>query len=278
MFCSFSLFGQKEKVWKSEKDLLEYRKQERYKGPDDWYGISPSSFGDEDYVAPNKQNSSTQPLKYNPQQLKQDRSQRKNTYGQGNGNLTQLDPRVERPDPIELPDIDPPDFDAPDIDLPDWDWDFGSWDGFWKILLLLIVLVGLFFLVYYLLKNKKPSNPSVVVDVEDKWNPEIISKTELELRLEEAILKEDFRECIRIYFTFILKELIKKSWIHWKKEKTNHHYVMEMGKRPNALEFNECVRIYDIVWYGDYKIDKEVYELLVPTLEVYHKKIETNND
>lgn len=278
LLCSFSLFGQTKKVWESEKDFLEYRKQDRYKGPDDWSGISPSSFDEEDYIIPNKQNSSTKPLKYNPQQLEQDRSGRKNTYGQGGDNSTVLDPRVERPDPIELPDIDPPDIDAPDIDFPDWNWDISSWGGFFKWLLLLIVLVGLFFLVYFILKNRKPSNPSVVVDVEDKWNPETVTKTELELRLEEAISREDFRECIRIYFTFILKELIQKSWIHWKKEKTNHHYVMEMAKQPDALEFNECVRIYDLVWYGDYKIDREIYELLVPILENFYKKVEAKND
>ena len=271
------MFGQKEKVWKSEKDLLEYRKQPKYKGPEDWYGVTPSSFNEDDYVS-NENSSSITPLNYNPQQLKQDRSNRKNKLGKGSGNSTQLDPRVERPDPIEFPDLNPPDIDGPDIDFLDWDWNFDSWEGIWKFLLLIIVLVGVFFLVYFLLKNRKPSNPSVIVDVEDKWNPEIVTKTELELRLEEAIQREDFRECIRIYFTFILKELIKKSWIQWKKEKTNHHYVMEMSKHPNAIEFNECVRIYDIVWYGDYKIDKENYELLVPILEIYYKKIESQHE
>ncbi len=276
LFCSFSLFGQKQKVWETEKDYLEYRKAEKYKGPNEWYGATPSDMKNVDYSPQNNQKPSLKPLQYNPQQIERDRQQRKKIDWNGQGNGATLDPRVERPDPIEFPDIDPPDIDAPDVDLPDWEW--GSWEGFWRILLVIILIVGLFFLVYFILKNRKPANPTVKVDVEDKWNPEVVTKTELELRLEEAISNEDYRECIRIYFTFILKELIKKSWIQWKKEKTNHHYVLEMSKQKDAPEFKECVRIYDIVWYGDYQIDKDVYELLVPTLAKYYKKIETHDD
>lgn len=116
------------------------------------------------------------------------------------------------------------------------------------------------------------------MDVENDWNPEVISKTELELRLEEAVEREDYRECVRIYFTFILKELIRKGWINWKKEKTNYHYVLEMHKRENAAHFNECVRIYDLVWYGDYNIDQDIFGLLQPSFENYYKSLDPVNE
>jgi hypothetical protein len=114
----------------------------------------------------------------------------------------------------------------------------------------------------------------VAIDVENDWNPEVISKTELELRLEAAIADEDYRECVRIYFTFILKELIRKGWIRWKKEKTNHHYVLEMRGRPEFQGFTQSVRIYDLVWYGEYNIDEDIYGLLRPELEAYYKSMD----
>ena len=285
LLISFSLFGQdkKENVWKSEKDYLEYRKKDKYKGPDDWSGSYPSDLIEEDYVSTNS-GSSSGGLKYNPQQIQQDRKKRLGGFDRGGGEGdVQFDPTVERPDPIEIPDIDPPDIDGPDIDLPDINLPTIS-QSVWKVLLFILVFAVVFTLAYLIIKNRKPSDKKVIIDVDDEWNPEVISKTELELRLEAAIEKEDYRECIRIYFTFILKELIRKSWINWKKEKTNHHYFIELSSSStkqgdtNAMSFGECIRIYDLVWYGDYKIDRDIYELLKPTLENYYQSLEPVNE
>lgn len=270
----------KEKVWKNEKDYLEYRKTDKYEGPNDWYGSYPADMKTDEsssgYGSSGNSGSQYSPgVQYTPQQIQKDRQKRYKGYDRGGGKGTlKRDPKVEEPDPIEIPDVD-----APDIDLPNVDVDAPSIPlGFWKILLFIIIGALILWLAYVLIKNKKAPNPKVVVDVENDWNPEVITKTELELRLEEAMLKEDYRECVRIYFTFILKELIRKSWISWKKEKTNYHYVLEMHKRENAAHFNECVRVYDIVWYGEYQIDREIFELLKPTFENYYKSLDPVNE
>jgi len=96
--------------------------------------------------------------------------------------------------------------------------------------------------------------------------------------LEEALSRDDFREGVRIYFTFILKELISKGWIQWKKDKTNHHYLLEVNGKPNSDIFRECVRIYDLVWYGEYEIDRKAYEMLQPTLLNYYHSLKTMNE
>lgn len=276
-FCFYAQEkASKEKTWISEKDYLEYQKKNKYEGPDDWYGSYSSDLESGDEYLNNTSTSSQRQLQYSPNQLDQDRRKRNIGYERGGGTVD-FDPKVERPDPIELPDIDTPDIDMPDIDLPDVDLPSIS-PGFWKMLLFILVFVAIFVIVYLIIKNKKPTDQKIIVDVEDDWNPEVVSKTQLELRLEEAQAKEDYRECIRIYFMFILKELIRKSWINWKKQKTNHHYVIEMSGRKEAIGFIQCVRIYDLVWYGDYNINKEVYELLAPDLEVYYHSLDPINE
>lgn len=267
---SFHSFAQKEKeVWKSEKDYLEYRKSDKYKGPNDWYGSYPASMKDEPLSGSGPSGYGSNGLQYSPQQIQRDRKERYNGFDRGGGEGTvPFDPEVEKPDPIEAPDIEPPDIDAPDIDAPSIS------PSVWKFLMFLLLFVALFIVAYLIIKNRKPSNKRITVDVEDEWNPEIISKTALELKLEDAIAREDYRECVRIYFTFILKELIRKGWIHWKKEKTNYDYVLEMYKRENAQEFNECVRVFDLVWYGEYHINQEIFELLKPGLEKYYQSLE----
>ena len=53
---------------------------------------------------------------------------------------------------------------------------------------------------------------------------------------------------------------------------------MEMAGKPNQLVFMECVRIYDLVWYGEYEIDQEIFEMLRPTLQDYYKTLDPVNE
>ncbi len=277
LFSPIVLFGQdqKPKVWENERELLKYKKQKDYKGPQDWYGSSPATMDRESENYSTNSTTSTSPngrrqgAQYVPQQTRKDRLQRRG-YNRGGGSGTlPSDPRVKPPPPVDY-NIDPnlPDINLPDIDTP------SAPSSLWKVLLFILIAVIVIIIIYLIFKNAKPIDKKVIVDVEDDWNPEVISKSELELRLEAAMAREDYRECVRIYFTFILKELITKSWIVWKKEKTNHHYVLEMSGKPNQMVFMECVRIYDLVWYGEYKIDREIFEMLQPSLLAYYKSLE----
>jgi hypothetical protein len=264
----------KKKVWKQEKDYLKYQKKKNYKGPEDWYGSEPSSLQDEDdYYGTGSPGS--QGIQYNPQQIQKDREKQfSKKSGNGNGDL-EADPEIKRPDPITFPDIDSPDIDAPD--LPDVDVPEAP-VSFWKVILFLIILAAVIFLLYWWLKNRQPANTTIRQNVENDWNPEVITKTELELRLEDALSRDDFREGVRIYFTFILKELISKGWIQWKKDKTNHHYLLEVNSKPNSDIFRECVRIYDLIWYGEYEIDRKAYDILQPTLLNYYHSLKPMNE
>lgn len=271
LFSFSSLWAQSsiESKWKKEKEYLEYRKGEKYNGPSDWYNSSPAGL-EEEQVNFGPPTSGGNPIKYIPKQIRQDRQKRYEGFDRGGGTGdTKFEPRVKRPDPIEIDpiDIDPPDIDVPDIDAPTIS------PTFWKILLFLMIFAAVITLLYIYLKNRKPADKKVVVDVEDDWNPEIVTKTELELRLEKAMQEEDYRECVRIYFTFILKELVEKGWLRWQKDKTNYQYSLELRGKPNSYKFDETVRIYDIVWYGEYEIDKDAYELVRPIMNAYYEEL-----
>lgn len=280
---------QVDKAWKSEKDKVEYRKAKKFKGPSDWYNDEPASMqrdDDEDIsyypsntIPPNSANSPSGNQTYTQQQIEQEREKRygKNYKGNGSG---KPDPELIKPDPIEFPEFDSPDLDAPDIDVPDVNApDFLTSAGFWKTLLFIILFLAAIWIAYIIIKNRRPSNKKVIVqNVENDWNPTVISKTELELLLEKAIAQEDYRECVRIYFMFILKELTKNGSIRWRSEKTNYDYIMEMRSKSNYQGFEETVRIYDIVWYGDYAITKDVFERLQPALVKYYKSLNPTDD
>jgi len=247
-----------------------YKKNKNYKGPQDWYGSSPASMDSEDNIFEGiGQGKSQSNSGLSIDKIDQTRNNR------GNGGPLPTDPATQKAEPIQLPEFDPPDL--PDVDPPDLpDIDPPTFSPeFWKTVLIIILAALFIFLVYWYIRNRKPKDRAVALKIVDlEWNPVVITKTELETRLEEALHQQNYREGVRIYFTFILKELIRNNWIHWKKEKTNHDYLLEMIGKPNAHVFGECVRIYDLVWYGEYEIDQAVFEQIKPTLHNYYNQLE----
>ena len=80
------------------------------------------------------------------------------------------------------------------------------------------------------------------------------------MRLENALKTENYRECIRIYFTMILQLLIAQNQINWRREKTNHEYLFEIKSTRIKKSLANCIRIFDLVWYGEYHLDKTRFE------------------
>jgi hypothetical protein len=159
------------------------------------------------------------------------------------------------------------DIDIPDIDIPT--------SPVLSNILIFVVVLGLAILIFFLFFNA-PINKNNKKISHDLGNviPTEIPKTELELMLEKALQKEDYREAIRVYFIFIIRGLIVKDWIEWEKEKTNFSYLMEMRDKPLSAEFESTVSVYEIVWYGKREITKEEYKTLEPRFKNLTKKLD----
>lgn len=269
ILLQLSVFGQKEEQHYNEKAKgYTYVRDRNYKGPDEWFGSSPAPMKQQDLSEIEEEE------EYYNGTVPEERliQTREKSAKKGKGGTLPQDPKTQKADPIEMPDIDAPDIDPPD--LPDIDAPTIP-ENFWKILLIVLLIVAAVLVLYYYLKNKKPSDKKIQVEDKDlEWNPEEITKSELDTRLDEALNSENYRECVRIYFTFILKELIEKNHIRWKKEKTNYEYQLEMTGKPNDHLFRECVRIYDLVWYGEYTLNRQEYEEIKPVMMNYYQMLE----
>ncbi len=152
--------------------------------------------------------------------------------------------------------------------------DSGIFSGFGTIIAILVIL-GFAALVFYLFFNTPIQLPSKKIPKDlESVIPTEIPKTELELLLEKALSKEDYREAIRIYFIFIIRGLIIKDWIVWEKEKTNFSYLIEMRNKPYSDEFEATVSVYEIVWYGERILTKEEYLSLEPRFKNLVKNLD----
>jgi hypothetical protein len=263
--------GKLRKKWKEIHENHGFRKAEDYQGPNSDPYVSPSEIDEDEYITPGTSSSRNTPYSGIPYSSSR-QQQGRNPHGPGGGGSIDDDPDITEPDDIDIPDIDAPDIDAPDIniDTP------SAGGGFWTVLLIILGILVVALIAYYIIKNRQPGNSTIPFEpLEEDLNPATISKTELELRLEEAIARGDYKECVRIYFLFVMKDLIDRRWVFWKREKTNIHYLIEMTGRPGAKEFEEVVNIYDLVWYGDYEIDAEAYKAMEPKLDSNYKFIQS---
>ena len=245
-----------------------YVKERKYKGPEGDNYISPASMDQ----APDPGAGSGGGLSYSPGSIQRSRQARRmitTDRGGSNGDKP-YDPKITEPESPDL-DIDLPDLDAPKTPVIS--------PVVWKVILFILAFILLTLIAYLIVKNYRPKNINIPTAFSPgDWNPELIPKTELELRLEEAILREDYRECVRIYFTFILKELIRLRRIKWKKDYTNLDYLIQMAGRPGKAEFEETVRIYDLIWYGEYEITAAEYAQVLPHLEKHYKQLSAEHE
>lgn len=276
IFLSFLSFSQSDKAadyyHKIQKSTNSYQKDKSFKGPADWNTPFPGALSEP--LEPEQRIDDHSAIKdvLSEERISDDRVSR---FGEeyGHGVAKRPNPKILPPNPIEFPEFKLPEIDFPDVDLPNVKMpSIGSWE-LWRIILLLIVICAVLFGIYLIIKNQSSSDKKVKLNSEDDWDPTIIPKTELFQRLENATFSDDYRECIRIYFMLILKELVNKGIIDWQPIKTNYNYLNEVRKARGYDEFQECVRIYDLVWYGDYSISKDDYTLLKPPLENYYQSL-----
>lgn len=281
IFLSFSAFAQKKnsttlkKNWSDLRKNVSYAPSDKYKGPKhSTYGspatMTPSqsgtSSGSSGGSAPMKSYSGT-PL--SQRQLKSGKNIPTNP-GKNGGGTIERDPNIVPSEPIEFPeaDYDPP---SPSSNMS---WNMGTAE-FWKTLGIILLILLAVYVIYLIIKNYQPREKSIPFEpLMEDMNPETISKTELELRLEEALRQENYKECVRIYFLFAMKELMSRRMVFWKKEKTNLHYIIEMQGKQGFDSFENIVSYYDIVWYGDYTINQNAYSSMQPKLESAYKNLE----
>jgi hypothetical protein len=251
--------------WLKIREAHGYKRSDNYKGPDTENYYDPSDIRENG--SNNSGGGNHQPYQgtpYNSKDLEQGKNP-SNPNGTGGNGTIEEDPNIEPAESVDVPEMDGPDM--PNIEGPNISAEFWKWLG------IILLVLAIAFLIYYMIKNRNPREVSVAFEplLED-MNPAEIPKTELELRLEEAKRNENYKECVRIYFLFAMKDMIDRKRIFWKKEKTNMHYLIEMQGYPSTPSFEKIMAIYDLVWYGDYTIDKNSYRHFEPTLiEAYHK-------
>lgn len=96
---------------------------------------------------------------------------------------------------------------------------------------------------------KPTDSPEVLLSDEEK----IIRSEDIPSLIEKAQADQNYRLAVRYSYLFILKVLKDKNLIDYQYQKTNQEYQFELKPEEVALQFDVITRLYEFIWYGDFK-------------------------
>jgi hypothetical protein len=88
---------------------------------------------------------------------------------------------------------------------------------------------------------------------------ENIHEMDFDKLISNAVAAKDYRLAIRLQFLQALKILSDKHLIHWQPGKTNHDYMVELGKSNLRTGFTELNEYFEYAWYGNFPIAPELF-------------------
>ena len=100
---------------------------------------------------------------------------------------------------------------------------------------------------------------------------ENIHEIDFDKDIKDAEQDGDYRRAIRLLFLKVLKNLSDAELIYWDSNKTNYQYLYELKGTNIYSQFVKCVNVFDVVWYGEWKIDQSYYLTNKPLFEEISK-------
>ncbi|MBA7517956.1 hypothetical protein ES705_10021 [subsurface metagenome] len=156
-------------------------------------------------------------------------------------------------------------------------WNFNGSKSFVSFLLgaIVVILLALilFLIMKYLLKYFDEKVPQKNEKISFENLKENIHESDFDGLLKHALSEGAYALCIRIYYLKIIKALSDKDLINWKKDKTNHSYVIEMSGKPEGHHFVWLTNVYERVWFGNALVEKPQFAILENHYSDYLKKI-----
>jgi hypothetical protein len=103
---------------------------------------------------------------------------------------------------------------------------------------------------------------AVSLSEQDTVLAEDIFSINYEQELEKAIADENYRLGVRLMYLHILRLFSERDIIHYKIERTNSDYLMQLYNTSYYKDFFRLTRNFEYVWYGKFDISSAAFELI----------------
>ena len=127
----------------------------------------------------------------------------------------------------------------------------------------LIAGIVLFLLLKFFLKvninsivETGKNKPVVTITDEEA----LLKNVDLITLINKAVAQGNYRLAVRYYYLNTLKQLENNEFIIWEQQKTNEDYSKEIAQQNIQKAFVDLTRLYDFVWYGNFKINESEFK------------------
>ena len=77
--------------------------------------------------------------------------------------------------------------------------------------------------------------------------------------IDKAVANKNYRLAVRLLFLRVLKNLADKNIIHYKQDRTNFDYLLQLNSTKYYNDFFRLTRFYEYSWYGQFEIEPEKF-------------------
>jgi len=135
--------------------------------------------------------------------------------------------------------------------------------GFVNILLWTLAILFVLFIIYRLFladavfKGKPKSLKEAAGEVEEEM---ITQESDFDALIRQALQNSNYRQAVRYQYLRTLHLLAVKNMVILAPDKTNFQYVREISNYNHQQDFAALTLNYEYVWYGEFAIEKEIYQ------------------
>ncbi|HEX2683356.1 MAG TPA: hypothetical protein VHL77_05470 [Ferruginibacter sp.] len=143
----------------------------------------------------------------------------------------------------------------------------GLFDSFLSSSIVSIVLwtLAIFFILFIIYRlfladgvfRRKTKAGKVEAQVEEEL---ITEESDFDALIRQALQAGDYRLAVRYQYLKTLHLLAGRQFIQLAPDKTNYQYVREISNRNHQNEFAALTLNYEYVWYGEFGIEKPLYQ------------------
>ena len=101
----------------------------------------------------------------------------------------------------------------------------------------------------------------------------ITNESDFDALIRQALQNANYRQAIRYQYLRTLHLLADKNLVSLAPDKTNFNYVSEISNPDNRQAFAALTLNYEYVWYGEFDIDKNIYEKIETNFRQLNQKI-----
>lgn len=131
----------------------------------------------------------------------------------------------------------------------------------WIIAVLLILIFIIIKLVPYLNEKNIKNRTKLIINLENPSEDEI-KAMDYDPALQDALKNGNYKLAYRLKYLSVLKKLIDKNLVLYRKEKTNYEYLLQLNGKSVYEPFRMLTFNFDGIWYGEMNINQTLYNSL----------------